>query len=671
MMMITLLLTLALGQEGGERPALGDYFRSEVEKIEARPLAGASSAEEWKRDRPGRQRRLLEMLGLWPLPERTPLNVATTGTIERPDFIIEKLRFESRPGLIVTANLYRPRETDSRKPAILYVCGHAKVEKDGVIYGNKAHYQHHAEWYAANGYVCLVLDTLQLGEIPGIHHGTYREGMWWWYSRGYTPAGVEAWNGVRAIDYLISRPDVDPERIGVTGRSGGGATSWWIGAIDDRVAAVAPVAGITDLRNHVVDGVVSGHCDCMFIVNTACWDYDAVAALVAPKPLLLENTDQDPIFPLDGVRRIEERLKTVYGWYGAGDRFGVVIGAGGHVDSEEIRHPSFAFMEKWLKGKAPEAIAEPDRTVPIEELKVLRPGESFPDATNGTIQETFVARTDDPPAPATTEEWSSLKAKMLDRLRAEVFGGWPGDEDAVPLKPRVIYDEVVDGIRVRGFGFDSQEGVPLALWWLAPEAGGVKSVALRVLDQSGWDAYGAKLVGDAEARKQPNWSVLGDARAAIADGASFAFISPRGVPGANLAGASSPIPEKQLVHVKRRFELIGQTLDGMRAYDVRRALAVARGLPGRDEAPIRLEGEGDAASWALWAAVFEPGIVEVRLTDLPLRAEDGPAFLNLDGVASTPFGVGLLADRKLAVEGKGAADALRWVERIRKLAEDR
>src|SRR5262249_59663706 len=104
----------------------------------------------------------------------------------------------------------------------------------------KTAFQDHGMWFASNGYVCIVLDTLQLGEIPGVHHGTYGrpwihsksygikdkdalENRWWWYSAGYTPAGVECWNGVRAIDYLVSRDDVDPERIGVTGISGGGA----------------------------------------------------------------------------------------------------------------------------------------------------------------------------------------------------------------------------------------------------------------------------------------------------------------------------------------------------------------------------------------------------------------------------------------------------------------
>jgi dienelactone hydrolase len=186
----------------------------------------------------------------------------------------------------VTANLYLPKNLAKPAPTILYVSGHGPVIKDGISYGNKVAYQHHGAWFARNGYVCLIIDTLQLGEIQGVHHGTYREGMWWWNSRGYTPAGVEAWNSIRALDYLATRPEVDPNRFGVTGRSGGGAYSWWLAALDDRIKVAAPVAGITDLQNHVVDGTVEGHCDCMFVVNTYRWDYPEVAALVAPRPLI-------------------------------------------------------------------------------------------------------------------------------------------------------------------------------------------------------------------------------------------------------------------------------------------------------------------------------------------------------------------------------------------------
>src|SRR5262249_17775814 len=218
----------------------------------------------------------------------------------------------------------KARKPDEKMPAVLYVCGHANVFENKVSYGSKVAYQHHPAWFASNGYVCLIVATLELAEIQGEHHGTSRRGMWWGEALGYTPAGTECWNAMRGLDYLQSRPEVDPKRLGVTGRSGGGATSWWVAAADDRVQCVVPVAGITDLKSHVVEGVaprlkagvITGHCDCMYFVNTYRWDFDVVLALCAPRPLLLGNSDEDEIFPVPGYRSLAERARRVYDLYG-------------------------------------------------------------------------------------------------------------------------------------------------------------------------------------------------------------------------------------------------------------------------------------------------------------------------------------------------------------------
>src|SRR5580698_6526415 len=131
----------------------------------------------------------------------------------------------------------------------------------------------------------------------------------WWNSRGDTPAGVGTWNAIRALGYLDTLPEVDTNRLGVTGRSGGGAYSWFLAALDDRVKVIAPVAGITDLKNYCVDGMVDEHCDCMFLVNTYRWNYPMLAALSAPRPLMLANTDTDQFFPLDGVMRTQDAIE--------------------------------------------------------------------------------------------------------------------------------------------------------------------------------------------------------------------------------------------------------------------------------------------------------------------------------------------------------------------------
>jgi dienelactone hydrolase len=158
-------------------------------------------------------------------------------------------------------------------------------------------------------------------------------------ARGYTPAGVEAWNAVRAMDYLETRPEVDIKRVGVTGRSGGGTYTWWLAAIDDRPACLVPVAGITDLQNHIVDDCISGHCDCNYFPNIYGFDVTMYAALCAPRPLLLSNTDKDSIFPLDGVYRVQDKLRKIYNLYGAKDKFGLLITEGPHKDTQQLRVP--------------------------------------------------------------------------------------------------------------------------------------------------------------------------------------------------------------------------------------------------------------------------------------------------------------------------------------------
>ena len=130
-----------------------EYFRLETRKITDATLADIRTLDDWTSRREEYRRQLLEMLGLDPLPERTPLDPVVTGTLEHPEFIVEKVCFMSRPGLYVTGNLYVPRERAGPVPAVLYVCVHARVTENGVSFGNKTAYQHHGAWFARNGMV--------------------------------------------------------------------------------------------------------------------------------------------------------------------------------------------------------------------------------------------------------------------------------------------------------------------------------------------------------------------------------------------------------------------------------------------------------------------------------------------------------------------------------------
>lgn len=623
---------------------IADYFRAETRALADRCLADITTLETWTARRDGYRRQLLEMLGLEPMPERTDLRAVITGRIERTECTVEKLQFQSRPGLYVTATLYLPKDRAAPAPAVLYLCGHAPVKKDGISFGNKAAYQHHGAWLAQNGYVCLILDTLQLGEIEGLHHGTYREGMWWWNARGYTPAGVETWNAIRALDYLQSRPEVDGARIGVTGRSGGGAYSWYLAAVDERVKVAVPVAGITDLENHVVDGCVTGHCDCMYLVNTYRWDYPLVAALVAPRPLLISNSDKDSIFPLEGVVRTHAKVRAVYRLYDAADKLGLQITEGDHNDTQELRLHALTWFNRHLKGKDPPIETTARALFAPEELRVF---EALPeDAINARIHETFVLAAAPPEVPATPAAWTRQRETWLAWLRERVFGGWPETPEPPNVETTVSVER--NGVRLRILAFNSQRPFRLPLCLL--DAGGrsrASSVTLRVLDEVGWQRLGAALrhgfgeVPGLEALPEPDAAGFARLRESVRGSAGpVAFFAPRGV-GPTAWDASEP----GRTQLRRRFMLLGQTLDGIRVWDVRRAVQALGAVEGLTESRVTLRGEGPMSAITLYAALFEPRITGLELGNLPGSHRDGPDFLNVLRALDIPQAVALAVER--------------------------
>ncbi len=677
---VLLPATIALAGTGSPPPTtgrgdamIGEYFALETARLRDACLARIGSLEEWKARRETYRAELAEMLGLDPMPARTDLKATITGRIEKEDFAVEKLHFQSRPGLYVTANLYLPKTVDKPVPAILYVCGHGGVKKDGVSFGNKVHYQHHGIWFARNGYVCLVIDSLQLGEIEGIHHGTYRYKMWWWNNRGYTPAGVEAWNCIRALDYLQSRKEVDPKRMGVSGRSGGGAYSWWIAALDERIKVAVPVAGITDLQNHVVDGTVEGHCDCMFFVNTYRWDYPLVAALVAPRPLMIGNTDRDRIFPLDGVIRTYEKVRTVYELYGAGGQLGLNITPGPHKDTQELRVPAFRWFNQHLKGDESLITMTAKPMFQPEELKVF---DKLPeDEKNTTIQESFVPCAPAPEVPPTAEAWGRMRDAWRTALEQKSFRGWPNDGE--PLDVQRAFEPEQDGLRLRAYDFTSQGPIRLRLY-LLESAGRAepKKVELRVLDEPGW----SQLLGALRARfaesLQDETPVAPDAArlAALGErirraGIVLAFVAPRGV------GPTAWNPsEKKRTQIRRRFMLLGQTLDGMRVWDARRAIQTLRALPETSRLPLVVCGEREAAGIVLYAGLFEPDLAGLKLGRLGPTHRQGPILLNVRRYLDLPQTVAMAAERcpvELVADDFAAWEFPRQVARQLGWGEDR
>ncbi|PHN00680.1 alpha/beta hydrolase family protein [Flavilitoribacter nigricans] len=598
---------------------LNDYFAAETERIKLRTEQELSAIEDWETYKTEARRELQDMLGLWPMPEKTPLEATVTESIEHEEFTVQNLHFQSMPGLYVTGNLYIPKNLKEKVPAIIYVCGHANVKKDGYSYGAKVNYQHHPAWFARNGYVCLILDTVQLGEIEGIHHGLHRYQRWWWQSRGYTPAGVETWNGIRAIDYLLTRPEVDPERIGITGRSGGGVTSWWVGAMDERIKVAVPVAGITDMEDHVVNGCVEDHCDCMYMYNTYQWDFPKVAALLAPRPLLISNTDRDIMFPVEGVFRVYRQVRQIYEQLGAGDQLALNITAGPHRDEQELRVHAFRWFNRYFYQR--EGLIE-KTAVKFFEPEQLRVFKALPgDERNTRIDESF--NTVAPSTDAVLAETSPAEArsgwrKDLDRI----FANWP--ENDAPAIMDIESRVQSRGMQLTTYRLPSDEHTNLPVFHLQ-STGRSRQGPTRIilLDEDNWADWSARLAGAFPGG--PFWSsteAKTDAAAILQrelTGGSLLLISMRGAGPAAFSG-----DEFKQAQIRKRYYLLGQSLQAMQTWDIRRALEAF--LQTSETKDLTIEAEGISAGMALYASLFLDNRISLELTKLPASHLEGPYY---------------------------------------------
>lgn len=622
----------ALAQEYGppDRGEPGDaiiqsWLQAETVQLEKTCFEDVKTEADWARLRPKYKEEYFYMLGLWPLPERTPLNATVTGQFEGDGYRVEMLHYQSRPKLYVTANLYRPSSVSpgERLPAVLYVCGHASRGRNG----NKTAYQSHGIWFARHGYVCLMVDTLQLGEITGIHHGTYRENRWTWHSRGYTPAGVECWNGVRGIDYLTNRPDVDPERIAVTGASGGGAATFWITAADERVKVAVPVSGMADLMSYVPNRVINGHCDCMFLYNTFGWPWTRIAGLVAPRPLLFVNSDQDDIFPMDANERVINRLKRLYSVFGASDWVDCVVSIGGHAYRKDIRQAEYRFINTHLKNDPRRVLDsevdlvvnfgnDPKHPIPPEQLRVFRDDTDIPkDELNSRADEFFVPVAS-PPAPG-PDGYAGWRKPLMDELRRVVFRHFP---DRIPAA-RLIEPAAA--------GVERLETEP-----------GIEARLRKLGGQDKGQAVNRVLLNVAASNEDESLNAWSGSRSQKGD--ILFLCEPRGIGETRWTRKNPPN------YVERAHALLGRTVDAGRVWDI---VATARYLHERYKAPVYLLGRQNGAVLAAYAAILEPEIAGLEL-DQPTQSHKeatAPALLNVLRVCDVADVLGMFAPRPLAL----------------------
>lgn len=285
--------------------------------------------------------------------ERTPLNPVVTGKITRSDVIVEKLYFESRPGYYVTAALFLPAKSKRKMPAVVYCSGHSPLAFRSKVY------QHIILNLVRKGFVVFAFDPIGQGErfqyfddkgkklFEPTHEHSYPGTQI--MLTGESAANYFIWDGIRAIDYLVSRKEVDASRIGITGRSGGGTQSAYIAAFDDRIVAAAPECYLTDFDKLLRSRGPQDAEQIPFLAIRKGFDLADLIAVRAPKPLLMVTTSRD-IFSIQGARDVYDEVVPAYRVFGQENNLSMVEDDDEHVSTRKNREAVYAFFQYFLSN---------------------------------------------------------------------------------------------------------------------------------------------------------------------------------------------------------------------------------------------------------------------------------------------------------------------------------
>jgi len=329
--------------QGQGAQIMRDFLYRKVKRLAGRPLP--RTRQELDADQLVRKQELMRCLGLDPLPPRTPLNAQVTGAIQRHGYRVEKILFESRPNFPVTGHLYLPDGPPGAKyPVILNPHGHWAWKKMEPTVQSRLISQ------ALNGYLAFIVDS------PGWSwEGTNRverrfAGCHWDFTLTQGSANATAiyvWDLMRALDYLETRPEADLTRVGLTGASGGGLAAMYEFAADQRIKCAVPVVYPSSLEINPDNGCACNHLPGVLQLG----DRSDIIAIRAPAPVFIIGAREDPEFPPQGTQLTGQKLKHIWGLYGAADNTAWQIFDGPHDYNKLMRERAMGFFDKFLKGQ--------------------------------------------------------------------------------------------------------------------------------------------------------------------------------------------------------------------------------------------------------------------------------------------------------------------------------
>jgi cephalosporin-C deacetylase-like acetyl esterase len=616
-----------------ELEALHAHFEKVISERHERAFSAITTVDQWERRKQEIGAALHRMLwGDMRWPDAPPPAVVTHRE-QHPTYTIENVVLETAPKVFLTANLYLPKG-NAPFPVVLYQCGHA----------NKSYFKRHGAWFAANGIAALVMDNIEMGEVEFTHHGVYSRAWFHWYSRGFSPLAVELLNARRAVDYLAARPDIDRNRIGATGRSGGGMATFFLAAIDSRIKASAPVSGTLSTTGWMKHRLTMAHCDCQYPVNTYGLLYSEVGALVAPRAQLLVNADADRGFPMDAFTEMVAKIREIYRLQGATDALQTAVTPGGHTDTEAIRLPVYSFFLKAFLGTDAPLTTEGEVDEPAtEELMCYR---------NGLPIDERLTRIDEELIPVSRVRHGQ-PGELTKQLRGEVFRYFP--EKPVPLQPEWSDPTTSQGRTVQRVTYTSFEGLRVRATYSLPAgaSAAIKRPAVLIVDHR----KGIPVWGNEQPWERNQWEDRAVLIVETLDRGSRALEQ-------NLRSFSD---DDLLHHMKRQAMVAGTTLESMQLYEVLRSLALLRSLPHVDPARITIVGKGEDGVHGMYAALLDGNALRVVLQSPPASHVQGPHYLGILRYTDIPETARLLGAR-LKVSGE-VPDALRLASACRSLAD--
>jgi cephalosporin-C deacetylase-like acetyl esterase len=536
--------------------------------------------------------RILEDVGGF--PERTPLNARVVGVLERPKYRIEKIIFESQPHFYVTANLYLPNTGHAPYPAILFPLGHERGGKTNPTW------QQMLGSLATKGFVALTWDPIGQGERLQIYDEDLHESKVGDSTTEHTVVGAQCllvgdhvarytiWDGIRALDYLLSRKEVDAERVGLTGNSGGGTHTAYIAALDDRIKVAAPSCYITswNLMLRTIGPQDGEQTFPLWLQNRI--DYPDYLYAFAPKPYLVLSAIRD-FFPIAGARETFAEAAKVYSAIGAKEKIAMFEADDGHGYNKGRRLAAYDWFGRWLKGAGdnnPEpqiemATPEELRCTPTGQVATSLGGESVFTLNQKRLEQAKASRLTRP---------EDLTRKVQQLIHYEPPSG--------PSQTRPYGTLSRSGYHIEKLVYESEPGIMVPSLLYVPDAGTGKKAAVLMV------------TGDGKADSAE------EAEQFVKAGVVVLSIDARGFGETKI---NTEVNSRDFDRYFGDFDsamtalVVGKSMVGMRALDITRGVDLLSSRPEVDANRIYVYGKDGGTVPALYAATLDRRIRKVAL----------------------------------------------------------